>query len=290
MNKHQSYPYQPKQPYSTSSSSQTSSKTQPHSSHQIIISLKPHGYAFPKDIDIQSIYSILKHNINPSLQKKIDLTNPTLKTRLTTLSKIRLFLIKYKLKLDSFYLATFLLDTLLTKKLKLPIEKIGLGALIIAVKFTDIDGKTPMMSMFREVLDYSISLRELVNIETECIKKLSYDLLTPHPFSFIQLFLVYGILFNSDKENGKNAGNMYTMPNQILECVMLDSPLYYKYNPLYLACACVALTREMYGFCKWNDTLISFCGVALSYFKDEFDYVKKYVVYICIYNVMYVYL
>lgn len=282
MNKPHPYSYPSKQHNPPITSSQTLSKPQSHPSHHVIMSLKPHGFAFPKDINIQSIYSILKHNINPSQQKKIDLTNPTLKTRLTTLSKIRLFLIKYKLKPDSFYLATFLLDTLLTKKLKLPIEKIGLGALIIAVKFTDIDGKTPMMSMFREVLDYSISLRELVHIEMECIKKLSYDLLTPHPFSFIQLFLVYGILFNSDKENGKNAGSMYTMPNQILDCVMLDSPLYYKYNPLYLACACVALTREMYGFCKWNDTLISFCGVALGYFKEEFDYVKRYVQYIYI--------
>ena len=283
MNKHQSY-RQSKQPHPSafSSQTQTSSKNQPHPSHQLIVSLKPHGFAFPKDITIQTIYHTLKHKLNPSLQKKIDLTNPTLKTRFTTLSKIRLFLAKYKLKPDSFYLAAFLLDTLLTKKLKLPIDKIGLGALIIAVKFTDIDGKTPVMSMFREVLDYTISLRELASIETECIKKLSYDLLTPHPFSFIQLFLVYGILFNSDKENGKNAGSMYSMPSQILDCVMQDSPLYYKYNPLYLACACVALTREMYGFCKWNDTLNSFCGVALSYFKDEFDYVKKYVEYICI--------
>lgn len=277
-----------KQPYYYQKTIQTipNSSTNPQRpAHPIIMSLKPHGYSSPKDINLLKLFFTLKSNLNPSLQKKIELSNASLKTRFTLINKIKHFIAKYKVNNDSLFLSIYLLDTLLSKKIPFPLEKVALGAFVISVKFTDIDGKMPIMNMFREITDYSISLKELVNVEIECIKRLSYYLTVPFCVSFIQVFLVHGIIFSSDKESARSSGSIYALPYCILDCVMAENTFYFQFNQMYLACSCVALAREIYGYDKWNAVLEEFWGVGFNCFKEEFEYVKRYVwlfIYICI--------
>jgi hypothetical protein len=274
-----------KQPYYHQKTIQTipsTSKNPQHPTHPIIMSLKPHGYSSPKDINLIRLFLTLKSNLNPSLQKKIELSNSSLKARFIIINKIKHFITKYKVNNDSLFLSIYLLDTLLSKKIPFPLEKVALGAFVISVKFTDIDGKMPIMNMFREISDYSISLRELVNIEIECIKRLNYNLTVPFSLSFIQVFLVHGIIFSSDKESNRSSGSIYAMPYCILDYVMSENTFYFQFNQMYLACSCVALAREIYGYDKWNMVLEEFWGVGFKCFKEEYEYVKRYV-YIFIY-------
>ena len=245
-----------------------------------LYSLKPQRLSIPKDVSTFSIFKTLLKEVNcnfPTMQKKIDLTHILLKNRLNIILKMKDFIIRYRLSSNSFFVAIYIMDSLIAKRLQLPIDKIGIGALVLAVKFIEIDGKMPSMNKFVDFMNNpSFTLNELIKIEIECLKKLNYVITMPNPIHFIQLFLVNGILFNTDvKGTNTVSSNIYTMPSQLLDYVMEENTNYFQFHPLSLACACVAQSREAYGIEKWNKILQEVFDITFDVFEREFYYVKE---------------
>lgn len=262
----------------------TSKKNYDKNSHTkkttTLFSLKPQRFSIPKDISTFSIFQKLVKEVNsnfPKLQKKIELTHILLKNRLNIIFKMRDFIIKYRLSSNCFFFAIYLMDSLIAKKIQFPIDKIGLGALVLSAKFTEIDGKVPSMIKFKDFLGNSnISLKDFIKIEIECLKKLNYVLTFPNPLNFIQLFLVNGIVFNTDiKGNNSVSSNIYSIPCQMLDYVMEENTNYFQFNPFHLACACVAQSREIYGIDRWNPILSDVFGVSFQMFEKVFYFVKE---------------
>ena len=245
-----------------------------------LYSLKPQRLSIPKDVSTFSIFKTLLREVNsnfPTMQKKIELTHILLKNRLNIILKMKDFIIRYRLSSNSFFVAIYIMDSLIAKRIQLPIDKIGLGALVLSVKFTEIDGKMPPMNKFVDFMNNSsFTLNDLIKIEIECLKKLNYVITMPNPIHFIQLFLVNGILFNTDvKGTNTVSSNIYTMPSQLLDYVMEENTNYFQFHPLSLACACVAQSREAYGIEKWNKILQEVFDITFDVFEREFYYVKE---------------
>ena len=96
------------------------------------------------------------------------------------------------------------MDQLLAKKINLNIDKLGFGCLLLGTKFIEIDGKLPpMQSYLKYILNRRISLKEIIEIESICLKKLEYHLSFPQPINFLNIFLLNGIVFNTDENDTK---------------------------------------------------------------------------------------
>ena len=146
------------------------------------------------------------------------------------------------------------------------------------MKFIDIDGTTPTMFHFKDICENNrLTVKELINIEIECIKKLDYILTFPTPNSFIQVFLVNGIVFNIDMKGNSNSISslIYQLPCQILDSIIEESAFYYQFQPYYLACACIALSREIYGLNIWSYIFEKVFGLTFEMFENVYAYVKE---------------
>ena len=245
-----------------------------------LYSLKPQHLSIPKDVSTINIFQSLIKDVNSTFTdnpKIIELTHILIKSRLNIITKFKRFIAKYRLSPKTLFLAVYIMDTLIARKTNLSLDKIGLGAIILAVKFIDIDGTAPTMNQFKEVSEnIRLSIKEMILIEIECIKKLDYILSFPTPLSFIQIFLVNGIVFNTDMQNVNSiSSNIYQLPCQILDGIMEESAVYYQYKPFYLACACVALSREIYGLNVWSIVFEKVFGLTFDMFQNVFNFVKE---------------
>ena len=255
-------------------SSAASSKSSPS-----LYSLKPQRLMVPKDVSPILIFQQMLKEVKESgnkVPKRLEIAQFLLKTRGNLIQKIRNFILKFRLSANSFFLAIYYMDILLAKRINLSIDKIALGALILSVKFNDIDGKSPSICKFKNFNDnYTFQVNEMLKIEIECIKRLNYTLTYPHSIHFIQLLILNGIVFNTDiKDNNAINSSIYSYPSEILEHIVCDSAQYLSFDPFLLACACVSLSRELYGLDKWNVVLTKVFGVSFNMFADVFEYVK----------------
>ena len=244
-------------------------------------SLKPQRLSTPKDISTVLIFQSLIKEVNSTFYKtpkKIELTHILIKSRFNIITKYKRFIEKYHLSPNTFFHAVYIMDTLIARKTNLPLDKICIGAMILAVKFIDIDGTTPTMHRFKDICENNrLTIKELINIEIECIKKLDYILTFPTANSFIQILLVNGIVFNIDMKGSSNSISslIYQLPYQILDSVMAESAFYYQFQSYYLACACIALSREIYGLNKWSYIFEKVFGLTFEMFENVYAYVKE---------------
>jgi hypothetical protein len=194
------------------------------------------------------------------------------------------FINNYKLNPNSFYFSVYFMDKLLEKKINLNLEKIAIGSLLLSVKFNDIDGKIPRSSLFKKILisTEKISSKELNDIEIECLKNLNYYLSEPQPLYFLNIFLLNGIIFNNDfnldscDENRKMFFcNVYQKTIEIYEEIIMISPDYFQYNPIYLSCACIALARESRKLTPWNVIFENIFHIYFEDFRKELNFIKQ---------------
>ncbi len=245
---------------------------------QYFCSLKTPKYNLPKDISVINIYkTVLKESdkIFSGMPKKIDLSYLENKNRREIILQIKNFLNRYRMNQWCFYYSVYLIDILLSKKIKLKIHEIGIGALILSVKFLEIDGHLPHLNKFQEILktNQKISLDKIFEIEIKCIKELRYKFNTPDAYSFINIILMYGIIFNTDSNKRKLSGSIYNLPLQIYEQIILANSDYLQFHPLLIAYACVAIARDIYKLDKWIPILSKVFNVNFYEFEEVYSFI-----------------
>ena len=269
------------QPYYSKQQPYQNEETAHSKKNPSFYSLKPQRLSTPKDISSVIIFQSLIKEVNSTFYKtpkKIELTHILIKSRFNIITKYKCFIEKYRLSPNTFFHAVYIMDTLIASKTNLPLDKICIGAMILAVKFIDIDGTTPTMHHFKDICENNrLTIKELINIEIECIKKLDYILTFPTANSFIQILLVNGIVFNIDIKGNSNSISslIYQLPYQILDSVMEESAYYYQFQSYFLACACIALSREIYGLNKWSYIFEKVFGLTFEMFENVYAYVKE---------------
>ena len=247
---------------------------------QNICSLKTQKYNIPKDVYIFETYQNMLKEVDlifPSMPKKVDLNPIEKKIRKDIIFQMRNFLIKFKLNQLCLFHSIYLMDKLLAKKIKMNIIELGITCLLISVKFIDIDGNIPPIKYFLEILkptNQKISKKDLINLEIKCLKTLNYKLSIPQPIDFINLILMNGIVFNTDilESKIKLNSSIYNMPIQIYDEIISFNPDYLQFHPLFLAFACISLSRNLYNLNKW-DPFIKVFNVSFSQFEEVYQFI-----------------
>ena len=250
---------------------------------QLTYSLKPKRYNIPKDVVPYDIFiNLLKVSKKyfPSIPKIVNLKPNEQDNRSKIVYQIKNFIEKYNLNITSYFYTVYLMDQLLAKKINLNIDKLGFGCLLLGTKFIEIDGKLPpMQSYLKYILNRRISLKEIIEIESICLKKLEYHLSFPQPINFLNIFLLNGIVFNTDENDNKKKNitcSIYMKPYDILSELISLNADYLKYHPLELACACIAFARESYKLSKWHYVFEKVFGIYESKFNDAYNFVRNF--------------
>ena len=242
-----------------------------------IYSLKPEQFFIPKDVHLISILTEMQRSINDNpvnLRNFFDLSVTNLCRRNNIVCMIRDFVQKYKLLNPTFFMAVYYFDLLILKGINLPIEKIGVGCLILSMKYNDIDGRLPPLRKF-EVF-FGISERELCKVEMYCLQKLDYLLSYSHIIHFIQIISIYGIIYTDDGfSNEKIIRSVYDLPYKIIETIIIKGNTYMKHNSFNLALASVCLARENIGVDKWNKAFDKYYMVSFDDILEEYTFIKE---------------
>lgn len=180
--------------------------------------------------------------------------------RCSIVAQIKSFLQRFKYNNKILIQTVFIFDYLIGKLgNRMSYEKIGLGALLLGIKFNCVENMMiPMKKLYTAYSDVNpeigqISFKELQNIEIVCIKHINYYLTFMSPLNFVEILLVKGIVLDNDilREGNNVATSVYSLPMTILEKVIQESHDYTLYHPYHVACACVALSREIRNLEKW---------------------------------------
>ncbi len=250
---------------------------------QLTYSLKPKRYNIPKDVvpyDIFKQLLLVSKKYFPTIPKIVNLKPNEQDNRSKIVYQIKNFVEKNNLNITTYFFSVYLMDQLLAKKVNLSFEKLGLGSILLGTKFLEIDGKLPSMeSYLKYTINRRISSKEIIEIENICLKKLDHNLILPQPVNFLNIFLLNGIVFNTDESDNKKkniTSSIYMKPYDILSELISLNADYLKYHPLELACACIAFARESYKLSKWHYVFEKVFGIYESKFYDAYNFVRNF--------------
>ena len=264
----------------------------------ILSTVKPFSYKNNKDIDLKNIFKIMKEKIIKAYKSNqflnIELTDEQKQKRFDIIMIIKNFIIENSININIFYDIIHFFDLLIIKNNKhkyfTSLEKIGLGALFISIKFLNENNNNSSISIKKYKSLYNnryFSLQEISKIEFLCLKLINYNLIQPWAINFIEFFIMNGILFNTDINS--STGDIfqnYFIFNQLcylifknIETIMIYTNEYIKYNPIYLSLFIVGFSRNMLNMEKFpkhfnilNDLIfINYndkCSELLSKFKN----------------------
>ena len=253
-------------------------------------SVKPSSYIMPKDIILKDIFKnsmkkmLKKNNINDDIDFKID--NESNINRKNILGKIKKIILDKYINYNIFNRTIFLYDLLCLKKKETKNKfftkfknssnaLIALTAFILVLKFNYQENKMIRVKKIFEIFDnkdeYDFSLNDIYEMEIYSLKLINYDMTFYTPFSFLELFLINGIVFNEDYLKSDASFNIYESVKDTLENIMETSNEYLKYNFFHLCCSIIAFIREKNKIIKWPKVLEINFGINY----DEFDNIYK---------------
>ena len=253
------------------------------------------SYLNTKDLNLRHILNIMIFRTNKEYDNQFKFINIKLDDDQYTKRQYVLFTLKNFveqncIKKNIFYYIIHLFDLLVMKNRKKNVifsfEKIGLGALILSMKFLH-ENKLTCNNLERSLKKYKslfvgryFSLEEMTKIEFSCIKLLNYYLLEPGPINYIELFLLNGILFDSDtnsKLNHETCSNLYRLIMINLETIMLCSNEYIRFNPYDLVCCIIGYCRKAMNFEKWPEIFCGIYNIDLMYLNPVYnDFLTQY--------------
>ena len=250
-------------------------------------SIKPLFCSVPKDVNMHKILvnmmkSSFKINGNKSIYMKM--SQKDLKIRNSVLNKIKEFIKQKVISKKIFCAIIFLFDILyiknVDKKLISTQEEIGIGALVLSLKFIYGIKK----SLYKDLLSFfdiseDLTKKGINEIEINCLKLIDYYLSYASPISFLEIFFINGIIFSTDNIKTEQSGRIYELVVDIIEKIMILSNEYIKYNPLCLCSCIVALARETYNLDKWPQILIQAFSVNFSSFENIYQEFHDYVIF-----------
>jgi len=226
--------------------------------------------------DSKAVFEKMLYKANKLYKNQFKFINITLneeqnKKRYDIIISIKNFIINNNISTNILYYIIYLLDILIIRNNKYKffsaLEKIGLGALILSIKFYHENCTNSVIKNKKYKLLYHnryYSMEEVTKIELLCLKLINYDLTEPSSINFIELFLGDGIIFKSDVNNNKNHIENNDGLNSLkytilinLENIMIYSNEYIKYNSFYLSCFVIEFSRNIFNLKKWPEIVCS---------------------------------
>ena len=123
-------------------------------------------------------------------------------------------------------------------------------------------------------------MHEIIKLEVLCLKLINYRLIGTSVINFIELLITIGILYDSDLNNNNINNNnifndafnhLYYLIFKNLDFVILYSNEYIKYNPFYLSCFIIALSRNILNMEKFPKYLCKFFKLSKADFNEIYN-------------------
>ena len=245
-----------------------------------------------KAIFEKMLYKANKLYKNQYIFINIALNDEQNEKRYDIIISIKNFIINNNINLNILYYIIYLFDILIIKnnkyKLFSALEKIGLGALILSIKFYHENCTNSVIKNKKYKLLYPnryYSMEEVTKIELLCLKLINYDLTEPSSINFIELFLGDEIIFKSGVNNNNNYiqnndglnSLKYTILTN-LENIMIYSNEYINYNPFHLSCFVIEYSRNIFNLENWPEIVCStYDLIKLNNYNDIYnDLSSKY--------------
>ena len=131
----------------------------------------------------------------------------------------------------------FIFDLLIiqNKKCKYltPLEKLGLGALILVLKFNKLHDKI-LIKKYKSIYNNKyMSLDEINKIEVLSLKMINYNIIQPNHIYYVDI--IYKNFFLKPTNKEKNIDYIYKQIISIIKYIMTFSNNYIKFHPFYFA-------------------------------------------------------
>ena len=251
-------------------------------------SVKPISYIMPKDIILKDIFqnSMRIYKAKEKYYFNSNNNNEGNINRKQILSRIKKIILDKKINYDIYIKTIYLYDLLLLKKenasikIKNKFKKffqaqnilIALTAFVLILKFNYSENKMIRMKKLLENLDdLDITLQDLYEMEISALKLIDYDLSFHTPYSFMELFLINGIIFNEDYLQLDASFKIYDLAKETIENIMEMSNDYFKYNYFYLCCCIISYVRDTIHINKWPKVLEINFGIKFDDFSDVYN-------------------
>ena len=249
-------------------------------------SVKPFPYIMPKDILLKDIFQQEMKTYNNAYN---DISNNGCSecnnNRKQIFEKIKKIIVDKGINNEIYIRTIYLYDLICIKKenagikIKNKFKKfnndsgllIALISFILILKFNYYENK---MIRVKKILnkfdDIDITLKELNEFEILFLKLIDYELTFQTPFTFLDLFLINGIVFNEDYLQSDASFNIYETTKETLENIMETSNEYFKYNYFYLCCSIISFVRDKFKINKWPKALENNFGIKFDEFHDVY--------------------
>ena len=251
------------------------------SKNQKIISLKPKCLNYIPEISQFETLDQLKRQIYsqqlPEYVHNKDMDINALRKKMIV--RIHNFKNKLKMNRSSMYLGILLMDILIAKEKAISfhkIEQFGMGAYILAMKYIELTITITSIKQFQFTFENAseYSCEHIRKMETNVLKKLNYKLNYISFFNVIQFFLMNGIVFTVDTITEKYT-SIYFLVEQICDIILENGLYYLNYNPILLACAIIALARQLSHHEKWPTIFNELYSVDELSFQNEFEFIYE---------------
>ena len=248
-------------------------------SQKIPCSIKPASCIIPRDINLKQLFIQLFNSscsLNQDNKIYYKLSPEQISNRKYIIESIKNFVINHRIKYKILYNIIYMLDILICYSNKNKVisnfEKLGLGSVILTLKFMNEEYLMIPLNKFKSFYENTIyTIHQLQEIEINSLKLLDYYLNFPSPYSFMELLFLNGIVFSTDNIKNETSHKIYNLVLNSLEKIMLKSNEYIKYNPLYLCCGIIAYSRDFHGIEKWPKILSKVFDVI----EKNFDNIYK---------------
>ena len=251
-------------------------------------SVKPISYIMPKDIILKDIFqnSMRIYKAKEKYYFNSNNNNEGNINRKQILSRIKKIILDKKINYDIYIKTIYLYDLLLLKKenasmkIKNKFKKffqaqnilIALTAFVLILKFNYSENKMiRMKKLLQNLDDLDIKLQDLYEMEISALKLIDYDLSFHTPYSFMELFLINGIIFNEDYLQLDASFKIYDLAKETIENIMEMSNDYFKYNYFYLCCCIISYVRDTIHINKWPKVFEINFGIKFDDFSDVYN-------------------
>ena len=176
-------------------------------------------------------------------------------------------------KYEIFCEIIFFFDLLIiqNKKCKniISLEKLGLGALILVLKFHKLQ-RNVFIKKYKSIFnDKYLSLDEINKIEVSSLKMLDYGITQPHPIYYIDL--LYNNIFSSSNNLELNNDYIYKQIISTLKYIMTFSNNYIKFHPIYLALFIIKYCFEQNKSSDFHYNFILFFETNIRDYRSKYE-------------------
>ena len=176
-------------------------------------------------------------------------------------------------KCEVFCEIIFFFDLLIiqNKKCKniISLEKLGLGALILVLKFHKLQ-RNVFIKKYKSIFnDKYLSLDEINKIEVSSLKMLDYGITQPHPIYYIDI--LYNNIFSSSNNLELNNDYIYKQIISTLKYIMTFSNNYIKFHPIYLALFIIKYCFEQNKSSDFHYNFILFFETNIRDYRSKYE-------------------